>query len=175
MPKRTHPTDDRSKPCKIADLSTDQVAWRALGLHSITPNPVLKAEKKRTAGIEILVTVVGGLIGWALWSVLITQYTRPKFGILIDFVALSTSCVGVGMILWYSLLNRIRRERFPKIAEIYLSEGKCAACAYKLDGLKSEQDGCVVCPECNAAWNADRLGCTNRPDTLDHAEENPSH
>jgi len=169
------PTDDRSKPCKIADLSAKQIIWRALGLPSVTPNPVLKAEEKRTAGIEITVTVVGGLIGWALWSVLITRYTRPRFGILIDFVALSTCCVVVGMIFWYFLLNRIRRERFPHIAEIYLSAGKCAACAYKLAGLKPEQDGCVVCPECSAAWNATRIGLTNRPDTLDHAEENPSH
>ncbi len=157
------PSDDRDNPCKIADLSAKQIAWRALGLPSVTPNPVLKAEEKRTAGIEIAVTIVGGLVGWTLWSVLITQYTRPRFGILIDFVALSTCCFVVGMVFWYFLLNRIRRERFPRIAEIYLSAGKCPACAYKLDGLKPEQVGCGVCPECGAAWKHERIGPHPKP------------
>ncbi|MEZ6243093.1 MAG: hypothetical protein R3B57_08625 [Phycisphaerales bacterium] len=28
----------------------------------------------------------------------------------------------------------------------------CASCGYSLGGLTPEHDGCVVCPECRAAW-----------------------
>ena len=157
------PTDDRDNPCKIADLSTKQIAWRALGIPSVTPDPILKAEQKRTIGIEIAVSIVGGLIGWVLWSVLISQYTRPRLGILIDFVAQTTCCVVVATSFWYFLLNHFRRERFPQIAEIYLSAGKCAACAYKLEGLTPEHDSCIICPECNAAWKHERIGPVSKP------------
>lgn len=28
----------------------------------------------------------------------------------------------------------------------------CPACAHGLDGIPAQDDGCVVCPECGAAW-----------------------
>lgn len=37
--------------------------------------------------------------------------------------------------------------------------GLCPSCAYGIGGIPSESDGCVVCPECSAAWrmtNEDR-------------------
>ncbi len=33
--------------------------------------------------------------------------------------------------------------------------GLCPSCAYNMDGVEPESDGCTVCPECGAAW---RLG-----------------
>ena len=30
----------------------------------------------------------------------------------------------------------------------------CFSCGYDLQGLMNEPDGCLVCPECGAAWNA---------------------
>lgn len=30
--------------------------------------------------------------------------------------------------------------------------GLCPSCAYRIDGLGPEPDGCIVCPECGAAW-----------------------
>jgi hypothetical protein len=30
--------------------------------------------------------------------------------------------------------------------------GLCPSCAYKIDELVPEPDGCTVCPECGAAW-----------------------
>lgn len=29
----------------------------------------------------------------------------------------------------------------------------CLVCAYRMDGLKPDPDGCTVCPECGAAWH----------------------
>jgi len=38
--------------------------------------------------------------------------------------------------------------------------GRCGVCLYALEGLEPEGDGCVVCPECGAAWRvgAEALG-----------------
>ncbi|MGQ0627830.1 MAG: hypothetical protein ACT4PL_06990 [Phycisphaerales bacterium] len=30
--------------------------------------------------------------------------------------------------------------------------GKCLACGYDLSGTPAQADGCVICPECGAAW-----------------------
>lgn len=33
-----------------------------------------------------------------------------------------------------------------------IKSGHCPACGFLLNGLKAEDDGCLVCPECGAAW-----------------------
>ncbi|MFI4898269.1 MAG: hypothetical protein ACIARR_10635 [Phycisphaerales bacterium JB059] len=38
-------------------------------------------------------------------------------------------------------LTRARAER-----------GRCRGCAFELEGVEAEPDGCVVCPECGGAW-----------------------
>lgn len=35
---------------------------------------------------------------------------------------------------------------------------RCGVCSSSLRGLEVQQDGCVVCPECSAAWRAGRFG-----------------
>ena len=35
-----------------------------------------------------------------------------------------------------------------------LASGFCPACAYQIAGVPPEPDGCMVCPECGAAWQA---------------------
>lgn len=34
----------------------------------------------------------------------------------------------------------------------YVKSGRCRACAFPLNGLHVEDDGCTTCPECGAAW-----------------------
>ncbi len=33
-----------------------------------------------------------------------------------------------------------------------LRSGLCPSCAYKLDDITPEPDGCIICPECGGAW-----------------------
>lgn len=152
------PTDDRDQPCSVADLSTKQIAWRALGLPSVTKDPTVKEEQTKTVGKETLVAFVGGFVGWISWSNLIRPYTHKHLGSLLDLVAQTTFCIVISMVFWYLLLNRIRRDRFDQITRIYLTQGRCASCGYKLEGLTPEPDNCIVCPECNAAWKHTRVG-----------------
>lgn len=38
-----------------------------------------------------------------------------------------------------------------------LARGLCASCAYHLNNLPTEADGCITCPECGASWRRDRI------------------
>jgi hypothetical protein len=53
--------------------------------------------------------------------------------------------LALGAAVGVSVTRRIRMLTF-------LECGLCPACVYRLDGLAAEEDGCVVCPECGAAW-----------------------
>tara|TARA_A100000171_G_scaffold52340_1_gene70245 strand:- start:1793 stop:2263 length:471 start_codon:yes stop_codon:yes gene_type:complete len=33
-----------------------------------------------------------------------------------------------------------------------LRAGLCVSCAYRIDDIESETDGCTICPECGGAW-----------------------
>lgn len=50
--------------------------------------------------------------------------------------------------------------RVPTIAD-FLRIGRCPQCAYAIQGLTPQADGCVICPECAAAWRKDSVGSTD--------------
>jgi hypothetical protein len=150
--------DDRGDPCSLARLTATQICWRALGLQSVTKDPIVKREQAVTVGRETGVALLGGVVGWVLWQRVISPITRPLVDDLIDLALTVVFSVVVAMVFWYFLLGWIRRGRFARIAEIFLMQGCCASCGYLLKDLAPEKDGCVVCPECNAAWKKDRIG-----------------
>lgn len=43
-------------------------------------------------------------------------------------------------------------------ALLHLQQGRCPSCGFSLGGLEPDGEGRVRCPECSAAWRADRLG-----------------
>lgn len=44
------------------------------------------------------------------------------------------------------------RGRAEQLREEALSAGRCPSCGYEIWELPLENDGCVRCPECSAAW-----------------------
>ncbi len=44
-----------------------------------------------------------------------------------------------------------------QLAASIAAEGICPACAYSIERIPPDPDGCIACPECNAAWRADRI------------------
>ncbi|MBC7834115.1 MAG: hypothetical protein H7Y88_03320 [Phycisphaerales bacterium] len=81
------------------------------------------------------------------------------------------------------IMPRIIRRRLRDSTEQTLrAEGLCVGCGYELRDLGSENDRCVVCPECGCAWSVDRvvLGRTAQrdrpsPDDADREERTHSH
>ncbi len=62
-----------------------------------------------------------------------------------------------GVAFWQGLLSLSRSMRIRyarRIMNAMAQEGLCCSCGYDLWGLPTESDGCVVCPECGAAWKA---------------------
>ena len=44
-----------------------------------------------------------------------------------------------------------------QLASSCIAEAICPSCAYPLDGIPEDDDACLTCPECNAAWLASRI------------------
>lgn len=64
-----------------------------------------------------------------------------------------------GGLVGLSLLGRVlaRRRLTGAIAGTAVAEGYCGACGYDLESVPQADDGCLVCPECGAAWLAQRV------------------
>jgi hypothetical protein len=52
----------------------------------------------------------------------------------------------------YMTWHEIRHKSAGRIVLALVRVGVCASCGYSLEGLRVEDDGCAVCPECGAAW-----------------------
>lgn len=55
----------------------------------------------------------------------------------------------VGTAVFYAWLPR---EVARRVRRAMVQAHRCASCGYLLDGTPRSADGCVVCPECAAAW-----------------------
>lgn len=53
--------------------------------------------------------------------------------------------------------RRILPKRYLRSATSLVAEGFCGQCGYSLRELPLQSDGCVVCSECGAAWNQQRV------------------
>lgn len=155
------PHDDRDQPCTVARLTNRQLAWRALGIRSLTKDQLIKGEQQITIDLEILIAIAGGVIGWVLWTTILLPFTSLSGTPLGHFVIPMISSVVVSTAIWFASLSWVRQRRFPKIAQIHLDHGRCAGCGYALQDLPTEPDGCIICPECNAAWQASRVSTAN--------------
>jgi hypothetical protein len=124
----------------------------------LSRDPATRFEQARTAGRETVAGIAGGAAGLVLYNLSLSGTVRTAGGFATDLAAQMISAIVVGMGAWYAALGPIRRASFAKIAPFYLSECRCPSCGYGITDLPACQDGCVVCPECNAAWKADRLG-----------------
>jgi hypothetical protein len=45
-----------------------------------------------------------------------------------------------------------RLHRREELRSAYIRSQRCASCGYELVGLIADEDHCVLCPECGAAW-----------------------
>lgn len=145
-------------------MTNRQLAWRSIGIKRLTNDQVVRQEQQATINTEIGIALAGGLIGWVLWTAAILPFTPLKGTLLGNLVLPTITSIVVSTAIWLVSLNAIRRSKFHIISSIHLEQGHCAACAYKLEGLTPEPDGCITCPECSAAWKHDRIGAAGMPE-----------
>jgi len=69
-------------------------------------------------------------------------------------VWLTVAPVWLALLWWLNrvLARRGDERRTDRVASMLASHGLCPTCAYSLDDLAPEPDGCTVCPECGGAW-----------------------
>lgn len=158
---RHGPRDDRLLPCKLAELSARQVGARALGVPSLARDTVSKDEPRHTVGLETMVALCGAAVGLILTKYVFLPVLASAWsvapGSLGRIAAQIVIAICFAMFAWWLFLGRIRLARADRIIDIYLADGRCASCGYLLEDLSPAEDGCVVCPECNAAWRLDRI------------------
>lgn len=81
--------------------------------------------------------------GVGLWLLIFSPVYSSLF--MLTF-ALVRGAMGWGGVLTESIRAAMMQQR------------RCTGCGYALGGAVAESDGCVVCPECGAAWDARKLG-----------------
>lgn len=133
---RIRTIDDRGRPCRLVRL----------GPLRTTPGDDEPAPVPRRA-IAGLFVVLGAGTGLGL---LAASEGAIVVGLCILSPVLSTlmfNVIGTGV-----RLAEAADARGPRLRRRMVRAGRCPACAYPIAGLTHEPDGCVVCPECAAAW-----------------------
>jgi hypothetical protein len=89
--------------------------------------------------------------GLPLPSMLLAGALDAGTGIFNLAVAIILGSVLTAILFWVPLARR--PDAGSKYARQMMSLGHCPACAYALQGLDEEPDGCIICPECGGAWS----------------------
>jgi hypothetical protein len=114
----------------------------------------VKGESKASSPdrVALVVTLVlAVLIGNAAVNQLLIKSAgvNPVFGLL----SLIAMILGANRLyMWY-----VRRGALGQIARTAVAEGVCGSCAFALQGVPTDDARLIHCPECNAAWRAERI------------------
>lgn len=147
--------DDRGRECGVAPLSPRQVGRRGLGVAALY-DAETKREVELTGRMELAVAIAGGVVGAVAWQLFwMSMPVLGPLGLVAGFVVVPPAAAAIA---WRIGLGAVRRRAFDRLAAIHLADGRCPACGYALAGLAAGTDGCLACPECGAAWRAERLG-----------------
>jgi len=106
----------------------------------------------RRTWLMVLVGVAGGIV-CSVGGIFLLKYggVRLPPGVTGGLAGMVPAIVAVVS------LRHAERARAGEIARMLLTHGTCPGCSYTLSGLPTEGDGCIACPECGAAWKADRV------------------
>lgn len=121
------------------------------------------------SAIHRAASVVGTLISAAILTFAIDGVLQRFFGVRVTALA----CPMFAVVAWATFrLLRVADARHltGPIARSIVAEGLCGQCLYELVGTTTQTSGLFKCPECGAAWLAERW----RPRTLALARRHAS-
>ncbi|QOI99054.1 MAG: hypothetical protein HRU70_00520 [Phycisphaeraceae bacterium] len=136
---RIRTIDDRGRPCRLVRLAP---LGSARGRDDPAPFP-----RRAILGLGVIAAGATGL------GFLAASEGAIVVGLCILSPVLSTmmfNVIGTGV-----RLAEAANARGAWLKCRMIRVGRCPSCAYPIAGLAPEPDGCVVCPECAAAWSAD--------------------
>ncbi|MFK7884469.1 MAG: hypothetical protein AB8F26_09850 [Phycisphaerales bacterium] len=115
----------------------------------------LKSETRRITFDRIVLTIFA-VIAVFFATGLVNGLILPLLGV---------SGVGLGLLTFVAfvvlahlgIVRFIRKGALNQLARTAVAEGVCGSCAFPLEQVPIEDDGCVICPECGAAWNHERI------------------
>ncbi|MBX9737984.1 MAG: hypothetical protein K2X32_13770 [Phycisphaerales bacterium] len=151
-------TDDRGRAVDVAR------AAHALKMESASNDrePELEEIWRRNAGVPLEnpltaridpMVLVLGLAAGAM--AIVAPMAAPMLGIPQSVMGYAWPVAFIALIFAIASIQPTRG--FGKWIEVYTYYGRCAQCLSSLRGIAPAGDGCVVCPECAAAWRASRL------------------
>lgn len=117
------------------------------------PSEMLAEHMRPRRAIWAVVTRAVGFLalGWLVFS-----FARsPKLPTVGELAAVAV-VLTVPMLV-ARLTYRRGTQRLPSMVAQLAAHCHCGNCGYDLRALAREADGCVVCPECGAAWHSDRF------------------
>ncbi len=93
--------------------------------------------------------------GWALiWLLMFSPVGIPLITVALQGGASASRQLGLG-----EPSSPIKRA----LVRAMLRAQRCPSCDYDLRGSPAQPDGCILCPECGAAWRHARLGRADDP------------
>lgn len=148
-------TDDMGKPVTLMNANSG-AEWPTEEdrFHVLTAR--VKAISHSSSGVKgtslLLAVAIGIVSSGVIVVVIVSEFLPPRSHWLIA-VWLIASVTIAALIARKSGLN----VHGKPIADALLREGVCASCGYNLCDAPVSDQGLRTCPECGAAWRADRI------------------
>lgn len=164
--------DDRGRPIELLDwqdldLNNKREAElrRLIETQLTDPTAHARTLAPAAAGLVVRAAIVFAAV-YAVYAGL-TWIGVPRTAVWVPVVltVILVPLVQIPSARWIDvLIGRLAvRQQSDRLIAWALSRSLCPSCGYSLERLevKAEEDECILCPECGAAWKAGRIG---RPD-----------
>ena len=103
----------------------------------------------------LIVACVLGTLAGVPWTGMMWLFFRLLLGMPAGNMVVLPSGVLFGVAFGLAMAAFLARQTWASAGAAraaMLGVGACPNCAFGIGGLPPEADGCVVCPECSAAW-----------------------
>jgi hypothetical protein len=133
-------------PGSVGDLVSAREQRFAAALADMRRRSLEDSRSDRTA-YRVLMVVLSLVAGYLL----VAGVTSLAEGNSITLIMVGPVVVFIVFMMWHA--RRVWPFEGPRaLVRGLVGEGLCPSCTYSIEGLTPEGDGCVVCPECGAAW-----------------------
>ncbi len=117
---------------------------------------------RRVGWYGVARVIVLGCLGFAVAAVVMVALRRLSGSSMVSFIGGQALTQG-----WFAYLLLVPSAAALRRRVVALTwYGRCGQCTFSLRGLPPESDGCVVCPECGAAWRRDQIAPANVQDAV---------